>query len=326
MPLPIDPAVDREHRARNMVQTVLLIAGIGVLLIASTWLIWGTAGALAAVLVVTVLATLAPRVPPELVMRLYRAQPIDAGLDTPLNRIAATLAERAGLPDVPQLYVVPSMTLNAFATGDARHAAIGITEGLLRRLSLRETANVLAHEVSHIRNHDLAVLGLADMTTRLVQAMSYVALALAVLNIVALMSGEPTTSWIAILMLYLAPTASSLLQLALSRAREYDADRSAVALTGDPQGLASALRRLEDYYGRMWEDLAYPFPARRIPQPSLLRSHPSVSDRISRLIELHGKPSQQGLLFPISEGPMTTLVGHGPIELQPRYRFLGFWY
>jgi heat shock protein HtpX len=216
------------------------------------------------------------------------------------------------------------MTLNAFATGTPRNSAIALTEGLLRRLTLRETAGVLAHEMSHIRNNDLQVMGLADIVTRFLQLMSYAALALAIMNVFALLTHGETVSWLAIALLYLAPALSSLLQLALSRTREFDADLEAAGLTGDPLGLASALRRLETYTGHFWEDLMFPVPARRVPQPSLLRSHPNTQERVNRLLGLDGKTQLEPLV--IVEQPMMTLVGYGPGEMRPRYRWPGLWY
>lgn len=313
-----------EQRSRNLTHTVILIAGLGVVVLASSMLLLGWIGTAVAVASVAAMMVLAPRVPPEFALRLYRAQPIDPALAGRLDDVMAELSRRAGLPFRPRLYVIPSMTLNAFSTGSRQRSAIAVTEGLLRRLSMRETVAVLAHEVAHIRNNDLKIMALADVMTRFTFILSYVAVALAVMNMLALLVGDPTMSWVAIALLYLAPAFSSLLQLALSRAREYDADRTAVELTSDPVGLGSALRRIERYTGHVWEDLLLPVPARRVPQPSLLRTHPSTSDRVARLIELQGK--SQGPTLVVNEGPRVSLVGHGPMEMRPRYRFPGLWF
>ena len=117
------------------------------------------------------------------------------------------------------------MTLNAFATGTPDKAVIGITEGLLRRLSLRELAGVLAHEISHVRNNDLAVMSLADVMTRFTQApVLSGAVSWRSSTCRRGCSAIPTCRFSALLLLYLAPTIGSLLQLGLSRTREYDAD------------------------------------------------------------------------------------------------------
>ena len=104
------------------------------------------------------------------------------------------LGDRAELPAPPRVYVIPSMTLNAFATGTPEKAVIGVTEGLLRRLTLNELAGVLAHEISHIRNNDLAVMSLADVMTRFTQMLSYLALFLALFNLPAFLLGDSEIS------------------------------------------------------------------------------------------------------------------------------------
>lgn len=313
-----------QHRRRNRLHSFLLVGGIGLILLVSASLIWSWTGAMVALLIVVLLAFFGPRVPPQTIMQLYRAKPVDPRYGGQLSHVVEVLADRAELPAHPRLYVIPSMTLNAFATGTRERAAIAVTEGLLRRLSLREVAGVLAHEMSHIRNNDLAVMALADAMTRFTQMMSYVAVFLALMNIPALLFGEAPFPWTAILLLYLAPSASSLLQLGLSRTREYDADVEGAGLTGDPAGLASALRSLERYEGRFWEDLMFPVPGRRIPQPSVLRSHPATEDRIARLLELQGRRHPAPIR--VVEEPMFSMVGAGPIELTPRYRWPGVWF
>ena len=220
--------------------------------------------------------------------------------------------------------MIPSTTLNAFATGTPDRAAIALTEGLLRRLTLREIAGVLAHEISHIRNNDLAVMATADILSRLTQGLYYAGLAALFINLPALLVADVAVSWWAVLVLMLAPLLSSLLQLGLSRAREYDADVEAAMLTGDPLGLASALRRLETYTGRVWEDMLPPVPARRVPAPSVLRTHPDTASRVERLLAL--RDIQQLPQIVVVEEPVISLAGWGPIEMRPSYRFPGLCY
>ncbi len=319
----LDERARREHRRRNLMQSALLLAGIGTILALATGIVWGAAGVAVTAASLALLFAAAPRVPPEAVMRLYRATPVPRD-ESQLSSLVDVLAFRAELPSRPELYVVPSLTLNAFATGSPERSAIAVTEGLLRRLTLREISGVLAHEMSHIRNNDLWVMGLADVMSRFLQLLSYVALALAVLNLFAALTDEEIVSWWTVLLLYLAPALSNLLQLGLSRAREFDADLEAAALTGDPMGLASALRRLETYTGHFWEDLMFPVPSRRIPQPSLLRSHPATKDRVDRLLSIGAVPRLEPLV--IVEQPMMSLVGYGPGEMRPRYRWPGLWF
>jgi heat shock protein HtpX len=311
----------------NLWHAALLLFGFLVLVTIPTVLLWGAAGILAAAVLLALVWPLAVRMPPEAVMRLYQATRI-APDQSQLSSLVDVLSFRANLPRRPDLYVIPSTTLNAFAAGSRKHSAIAVTEGLLRRLSLAETAGVLAHEMAHIRNNDLLVMGLADVITRVLQLMCYVGLGLALFNVFAFVRGEDTISWWAVLILYLAPALSSLLQLGLSRAREFEADRMAADLTGDPAALASALRQLETYTGRFWEDLMFPVPARRVPHPSLLRSHPETEDRVRRLLEPDAKTDGGSRHAPlvIVEQPMMSLVGYGPGDMRPRYRWPGLWF
>lgn len=319
----LDDARRREHKARNQLHSALLVGGLGLLTAFSAWLIWSWTGVLITLVWIAALYAFAPRLPPEMIMTLYRARRLDPQQGGQIPYIADELARRAKLPATPALYVIPSMTLNAFAAGKPEKAVIGITEGLLRRLSLREIAGVLAHELSHVRNNDLAVMSLADVMTRFTQALSYLAIILAIFNLPAWLLGDSDMPFSALLLLYLGPTIGSLLQLALSRTREFDADLEGADLTGDPRGLASALEKLERYQGSIWEDLL-PVPSRRIPQPSLLRSHPPTQERVARLLALESRE----LAPPIEvvEEPMVSLVGMGPGSMQPRYRFPGVWF
>ena len=320
----LDANAQDEHKRRNLLQSITLITGMGLILALATWMMWGWVGVSGSAIVLASLVFLSPHVPPAAVMRLYRGQKIAPETDNQLNALLNVLAHRADLPSRPDLYVIPSLTINAFAVGSPDHSAVAVTEGLLRRLSMREISGVLAHEISHIRNNDLWVLGIADVITRFLQLLSYVALALALMNVIAALDGHRYVSWWLVALLYLAPMASSILQLGLSRAREFDADLEAAALTGDPTGLAGALNNLERHTGHFWEDLMFPVPSRRVPHPSLLRSHPTTKARIQRLMALSERPKLAPII--IAEEPMVSLVGFGPIELRPRYRWPGLWF
>jgi len=321
----LDSNIERSHRRSNIFQTVIMLVGISLLLALSAGLLWGLYGIYAAALIVTLLFLCSVRTPSSIVMRMYKGRPAEKAGGQQLVEITTELARRANLDRVPAVYIIPSMTLNAFATGCKVDAAIGITEGLLRKLNMRELTGVLAHEVSHIKNNDLLVMSLADLMSRLTQILSYAAVVLAVFNVISFISnGEAAYNWSGILLLYLAPVITNLLQLALSRVREYDADLEGARLTGDPDGLASALSKVERYTGRFWEDLMLPVPGRRVPQPSVLRSHPMTEDRIARLQQLKQEPSQPVIV--VIDEPMIAMVGLGPISMRPRYRFPGLWY
>jgi len=321
----LDAEVRETHRKQNQLHTFMLLGGIGLLLAVPVTLISGFGGLLFVAILVGVTFLGARQVPPELIMRAYRAQRLTARAGPELIHIVKVLSERAELQSVPALYVIPSLTLNAFATGSPGHSAIGITEGLVRKLSTKQLAGVLAHEISHVRNNDLTVMAIADIASRLVQGMSYAAVFLVAVNMFSLLiDGEAHVSWLAIIILYLAPTLSSLMQLALSRTREYDADLEAAALTGDPSWLISALQLLDRETGAFWEDLMFPVPGRRTPQPSLLRTHPPTEDRITRLRALDNRRHMPQI--DIKEAPYISVVQAGPVSMRPRYRFPGIWY
>ena len=323
-----DRLAARAHGFQNAVDSALLLAGLGLLLAVAGVLLLGAHAVGWAAIAVGLTLVLAPRLPASALMTIYRAQRIEVSAGGTLTVLVGQLAERGGLASAPELFVIPSLTLSAFATGHPDRAAIGITEGLLRRLTMREIAGVLAHEIGHIGVNDLGVMAIADVTTRLAQALAYVATLLTAMNLYASLLSEAHMSWLAISLLYLAPSLASVLQISLSRAREFAADAEAARLTGDPLGLASALRRLEPTTGRFWEDLMLPVPARKIAYPSLLRSHPPTEDRVRRLIEISSEPVAATPLEPLmtSEQPLISLVGFGPGEMRPRYRFPGFWF
>jgi len=266
----------------------------------------------------------APNVPPSYVMGLYRATAMDRRNGRDVYLILNELVARAGMAHTPTLHVVPSLTLNAFSVGTPDRAAIAITEGLLRRLTLRQMAGVLAHELSHIRNNDLRLLALADAMTRVMQLLSWLGLALVVYYLPQYVQGNTRIPWAGAFLLYLAPMLSTLLQLALSRTREFDADIDAVGLTGDSEGLASALGDIERNQGKIWEDLVFP-NCRRTLEPSLLRSHPATPDRLSRLADVRSPIGESPMVIG-AESPRVSLVGMAPSAMRPRYRFPGLWF
>lgn len=314
--------IREEHKRSNQQHTYLLIGGLGFLMLTCAWLLSGLNGVVIAIIASVVFLYFAPRMPGKVVMQMYRAQRLVPKQGQELHYILKTLSQRANLQTLPELYIVPSSTMNAFATGTMQKPYIALTEGLLRRLELPEVAGVIAHEISHIRNNDLKIMALADTMSRVTQLMSFIGIFLIFINIPLFLLGERPFPWAGALLLYLAPTLGNLLQLALSRAREFDADLEGATLTGDPASLASALKKLEHYQGAFWEDIF--FPGRRIPQPSLLRSHPPTEERVERLRMI--TPETKPLAF--SKSPMITMVGFGPGLLHPRYHWPwpGIWY
>jgi heat shock protein HtpX len=239
---------------------------------------------------------LARRISPQMVLAMYKAKPVTRA-EFPVGvRIIEELSRRADLPSVPKLHVIPSKMLNAFAVGRRAESAIAITDALATKLSARELAGVLAHEISHITHEDVRVMAFADMVSRFTSFMSTVGLVSLALNLLGFARGfDEQVPWPAVLVLLAAPAVGGLLQMALSRTREFDADLEAAMLTGDPDGLASALTRLEKAQGKIWEGLM--LPGSRIPDPSILRTHPVTAERVARLMALKaatGGPDSTG--------------------------------
>lgn len=315
----LSPRQRRRHKLRNVLHSALLLLGMAAILTVCVVAIWGPEGIVGALLAAVLSMMLAPAVSPEWVMRLYGAQRLRAHDFPDGIRLVEELAQRAGLAAVPGLYWLPSPLMNAFAVGRPDHAAIAVTDGLLRRLTARELAGVLAHEISHVRNNDLWIMGLADLLSRLTSLMSWLGQLLLIVNLPLLLTGRVVVPWPAVLVLIFAPTVMALLQLALSRAREYDADLDAASLTGDPRGLAAALAKLERQQGRYWEEIF--LPGRRMPDPSLLRTHPPTEERIRRLLDLY---EHEPLPAAATVARLPDWVQ--PVARRPRWHGPGLWY
>lgn len=311
--------MQRSHNLRNAVHTVLLVAGTALLAAAIAWIVFGSDGIIWAVILGGVGLWFMGHVSPSVILSLYKARPLGPHELPELHQIIRQLTINAKLPAAPKLYVVPSQMLNAFAVGKATDSGIAMTDGLIRAMDLRQLAGILAHEISHIRNGDLRVMGLADVLNRVTGLISTLGLIG-----VPLMFG---TGWnipiLGLLLMIFAPTIGGLLQLALSRAREYDADLDGATLTGDPEGLASALALLERRQGAVWEGLV--LPGSRLPEPSLLRSHPKTEDRIARLMALRRDQTAAMPLPATRAVPGPSLV---PPIRNPRIHWhrMGIWY
>lgn len=219
--LRIDPRVRRRRRLRNRLQTLLLVLGMTALLSACGWLVAGIEGLLLALLFGSLGLLSLNSVSPAVVLRLFGARPMPhEGLE-PLHRLVAVLAQRAGLERPPALYLVLSPLMNAFSVGRAGASAVVVTSGLLQRLTLRELAGVLAHEVSHIQHDDMWVMGLADIISRMTRSLAMLGILLLLFNLPILAGGGTPLPWTLILLLVIAPGLGTLLQLALARTREY---------------------------------------------------------------------------------------------------------
>jgi len=226
----------------------------------------------------------------KLVLKMYRAQPVTQAEAPELHAIVRDLAQRGNLP-MPAVYMVPSDSPNAFATGrDPHHAAVAVTQGIMRLLTRDELAGVLAHELGHVRNRDTltscVVATLAGAITMLSRSAMWFG---GGRRDGERSSGNPI---VAIAALILAPIAAMLVQMAISRTREFAADRSGAELSGKPLALASALRKLERGAAAVPMGMANEATAHQfIVNPlrgglaSLFSTHPRTEERVARLEE-----------------------------------------
>lgn len=308
--------VGARHRWLNRLQTALLVLTLlGIAAVAGSLLL-GDGGLWLALAAAGFTLLLEPAAASGLTLRLYGARPLHPDEAPDLWAVLRELAARAGLPAVPIPHYVPSGVVNAFATGSKHHAAIALTDGLLRSLTPRELTGVLGHEIAHIANEDLRVIGLADSISRLTHLLALLGQLAIVLSLPALLLGVTEVNWPALLLLAVAPQLALLAQLGLSRVREFDADRLAAELTGDPHGLASALAKIERV-SRSWR--AWLLPGWGNPEPSWLRTHPATAERIERLLELAPPPAMPP--FPSARFVPEVTVSPRP----PRWRTGGLW-
>ena len=231
-----------------------------------------------------------------LVLKRYNAIPVDESNAHGLYEILSRLTQKANLP-MPKIYIIPEEVPNAFATGrNPSHAAVAVTEGLLKILNENEIEGVLAHELSHVRHYDILTGSIAAI---LAGAIAMLANFAKVGSIAGQSGGSRRGGGNAIVMLALAilmPIAATIIQMAISREREYKADKGAAYLTGHPEWLASALRKLESYSNsyvmqNVSEQSAHmfivnPFGSLTDKLGVLFRTHPSTSDRIAELEKL----------------------------------------
>lgn len=282
------------HRTSNLLKTGVLLAALSALTLGVGQAIGGPRGLLWAGALVLVMNFVSFWFSDTLALKMNRARALAPGELPWLERMAADIAHRSGVP-VPRLYLVETPTPNAFATGRSpQKAAVAVTTGLLELLSPRELAGVIAHELSHVKNRDTLIMTvaatLAGVITHTAQMIFFWGGAL-------LNRGDDDDEGmnpIAMLgLLIVAPLTATLLQLAVSRAREFDADASAAQVTGDPEGLASALGRLEAGNRAIPLDhspatahlfIVNPLSGRGL--MGLFATHPPLEARIERLLEM----------------------------------------
>jgi heat shock protein HtpX len=220
------------------------------------------------------------------------------------------------------LYYLPSNMMNAFSVGTPENSAIGMSDALLNTLTMRELVGVLAHEISHIQHNDVRLMSYADIISRITSALSLTGFLLIFFNLPLFFLGLVTISWFVLGVLIVAPKIMTFLQLSLSRMREFDTDRQAVLLTGDPDGLAMALGKLEAFEPSIFDIFFH--RGHRSSNPSTLRTHPDTKERIRRLLSLKEHPKQT---LKYSNNDRFAIPAHYQKSIRkPRWHFGGLWY
>ena len=278
----------------NLLKTAVLMAAITALFMLLGAYVGGRQGMVVALLVACGLNFFSYWFSDKLVLKMYNAREVDETSAPQFYRMVAELVQRAGLP-MPRVYVIDEAAPNAFATGrNPEHAAVAATTGIMQVLSANELRAVMAHELTHVAHRDILI---STISATMAGAISMLA------NFAVFFGGRdsegrPANPIAGLAVMLLAPLAASLIQLAISRAREFEADRGGAELSGDPRSLASALEKIQAY-ARGTPLIA----AERNPQTaqmmivnplhgggiaSLFSTHPSTEERVARLLAMAG--------------------------------------
>lgn len=282
------------HRASNFVKTAVLLAAMSALVLGVGQLLGGAQGLVWAGALVLVMNLGSFWFSDSLALMMNRARPLQPGELPWLETMTADLARAAKLPKTPRLYVVDSPTPNAFATGRSpEKAAVAVTTGLLQLMGRRELAGVLAHELSHVKNRDTLIMTVAATLAGVISHAAQMAFWFGGSFLRHDDDDEGANPLVALGLLIVAPITATLIQLAISRSREFDADAAAVEFTGDPQGLASALSRLEQGNRMMPIEnspaTAHLFIVNPLSGKSVMKlfaTHPPIEERIGRLLAM----------------------------------------
>jgi heat shock protein HtpX len=276
---------------KNTFKTFVLLAGLGGILIVIGGAVWGGKGAIIGFAIGIAVVGFSYWKSDTLAIKAARAVPVTEQEMPEYYAVVRELTEKAGMP-MPKLYVTPDQQPNAFATGrNPDHAAVAVTQGILRILSWDELRGVLAHEISHVGNRDILIGSVAASIALGITLVASFA------RFAAIFGGgrddrDGGNPLALLAMAILAPIAAGLLQMAISRSREFEADRSGARLIGDGEPLARALQKLEVGARQIPMDIdpahasafiVNPLSGRKINFGNLWRTHPATEDRVARL-------------------------------------------
>ena len=276
----------------NLLKTAVLMAAITALFMAIGAALGGRAGMVLALGLAVAMNFFSYWFSDKLVLRMYNAQEVDESSAPQFYRMVRELAQRAELP-MPRVYLIEEGAPNAFATGrNPHHAAVAATTGILRVLSDRELRGVMAHELAHVKHRDILISTISATMAGAIGMLANFAMLFGGRD----SEGRPANPIVSILVMILAPIAASLIQMAISRAREFEADRGGAEISGDPQALASALQKIQRHAQGLTMEAAERHPETAqmmIMNPlsggglrGLFSTHPSTEERVARLLAM----------------------------------------
>ena len=276
----------------NIMKTAILMAAITALFVVIGSMLGGQKGMILALLFALGMNFFSYWFSDKMVLKMYNAQEVDASSAPQFYAMVQELAQRAGLP-MPRVYLIQEDAPNAFATGrNPEHAAVAATTGILRVLSARELRGVMAHELAHVKHRDILISTISATMAGAISALANFAMFFGGRD----SEGRPVNPIASIAVAILAPLAASLIQMAISRAREFEADRGGAEISGDPAALAAALQKIEAYARGVPFQAAEEHPATAqmmILNPlhgggiaKLFSTHPATEERVARLMQM----------------------------------------
>jgi heat shock protein HtpX len=276
----------------NLMKTAILMAAITALFMLLGQMLGGRSGMMLALVIALGLNFFSYWFSDKIVLRMTKAREVDEQTAPHFVRMVRELATKAGLP-MPRVYLIDEQAPNAFATGrNPQHAAVAATTGIVQLLSERELRGVMAHELAHVRHRDILISTISATMAGAIGMLANFAMFFGGRD----SEGRPANPIAGILVAILAPIAASLIQMAISRAREFEADRGGAEISGDPQALASALQKIHRYAQNipMQAVERHPETAQMmIMNPlsggalrGLFSTHPSTEERVERLLAM----------------------------------------
>jgi len=278
----------------NSVKTVGLMVFMTLLLMLVGRALGGNGGMVVAFGLATVMNVGSYWFSDKIVLRMYNAQPVTESQAPEVYSIVQGLVRKAGMP-MPKVYIIPEETPNAFATGrNPEHAVVAVTQGIMRILSREELTGVIAHELAHIKNRDMLTGTIVATIAGAISMLAQMAQWAMIFGGSRRDDDEGSSPIVTIVMMIVAPIAAMIVQMAISRTREYEADKGGAQLAGHPQGLAGALLKLEKGSQLVPMQDAKPATAHMfIVNPltggalmNLFSTHPPIAERVKRLNEL----------------------------------------